>query len=511
MSKRKILALKLASGAVVIILIAISCMLLISGCSSSGTPYDQEDGVIEPDKIVVTTDGYIIKLQPDGMTAVKTDNGGLTVAKSKKAPAEQTPVDLIAYGNYIISIVTFQRYNTLVSVYDAAELNDGTNRIEPVRKTVFLGEYYTCRIYDGTLYFIAKSANTYLKYNEETREYEETGAVDTVVDSVEGEKEFTNINSEKEDRVFGGYLLASLSLDAPKTAHYTLSSYRARDISSLYFSQHGIYLVFSSEGNGCGSSPQFSLCRVDPKTLTVAAKSNTYDGNVENRYCLYDNGEYLFAAVNYGTVILYTFDREMKDAFVLNDIADSGYLEACYFTGGFCYIETSSYALKIDITDPLSPLTVETEKISKSGEYLVEFGSGYMIGAGINNKTLTVNYYETEGDELYLINTAEAELTGTYSIELRGITASAENGRISVCADSGLIIFGLDLYGYIEYKSTVDITGYDIEEIAAMTQKQQRIYRSVIIGEYLYAVADGAVLSFKCDNMEYVSYVSTIL
>lgn len=488
----------------VIIFLAMAVALatvLLSGCVGGGDGAQQEEGVAEPDKLIVTTDGYIIKLQPDGMTAVKTDDGGLELAKTKKAPVAQTPIDLIGYGDYIISIVSYGSYHTLVSVYDAVDLNDGTNRIEPIRETIFAGEYYTCRIYEETLYFVAKSSTKYLAYNEETKRTEETGNEDAIIDTYEGRKVFENVSTDDSAGLYGGYLLAKLPLAEPETSSYTLAAYRSRTISTLYFSPHAIFLVYNDEkSDGCDYSPYFTVGRVELDDLKPSARSQEAVGNIFQRYWLSDSGDYLMAAATDGDMSLYTFDREMNEVFSVKRIlSDYDYASSCYFSGGYCYIEMSGSATKIDVSNPVAPVVLGATETEAAGKFILAFGEGFSLGVGVSGGILTVNYYQSDGDELYHINSAAFTLPANASsaLDRRGILPLPDSNAVAVCVSGKVYVFGHDEYGYLEYKTT-------------LAELDQSIYRTVSIGDYLYAVSDGMVISFDM-NFEKRNEVATVL
>lgn len=505
---------KAVTVTVIIMLLAFFCVLL-TACSVVPDGNQQEEGVAEPDIIKVTDDGHIIKLQHDGMTVVKAaDDGTLTLVKSKKAGRYQTPIDLISYDKYMIAIAGAGEYFTEVSFYDMHELNDGTNRIEPLRTTYFFGNYFSCRIYDGRLYFLANSSSTYLKYNESTEKLEETGAEDSVFDSVEGVKKFNPINPKKAEG--GGFLLASLDLKDGVDGGYILSSYRASSVVDMYFSEHGIYLILNhTEQKGCNTDYFYSITRISVDSLTVESETVRIEGGLSSRYCLYDDGEYLFAVAFEGQTVLRVFNRKMESAAYLGEIAPGEELKSVYYEKGFCYVVTFQRVdplFKIDISNPLLPRILGYEKIEGYSATTVGFGDGFLLGFGYDGSYVQVSYFDITEDDPYEINTLKLSATAYgANIARREICVLPEKKLAGFCSDLGAYMFGVDIYGYLEQKTFLPMIISEKPEHKDVRVMFFKIRRLVVIGNHIYTISDGLVASYSLDDFSLVSQIDTIV
>lgn len=485
------------------------CVLTVFAlaCGSYEDGSNQVPGVAEPDIVKITTDGYIIKLQKDGMTVTKTDDGQLTVVKRKKSPRAQKPIDLIAYDKYMIAVVQLDAEYTQLQFYDMVDLNDGTNRIEPIRETSFFGTYFTCRIYDASIYFIAASSNQYRIYDEKKGQYVDTNKKDVMVDSVEGEKQFFALNSAETS---SGYLLAKLDLTDIAANKYTLTTYRDSTLSSLYFSKTGIYLVLDSlRSEGCGSTPEFVIVKISIDNLRVFAKSDVYEGRLINRYCLYDNGERLFAVSYYDSTALRVFNNNMRQVAYIDKIAPGESVTAVKYEEDFCYIVTYREVdplFKIDISDADNPVLTGYVKVEGFSTNLLSFGENLLIGVGKNGSQVQLTLFDTEDDAPYEVNNIVLGITHTEALtNPKAVCNLPEKNIFAITTPYNIYIFSIDYYGYLELTGILSMTVLENVSDTSLWL----IDRTVCIGDYLYTVADGAIASYSIDGLKLVSSVDT--
>lgn len=505
---------KVLVAAAALTVIALSTMLF-AACSVVGDDNEQEPGVLEPDIVKVTDDGHIIKLQSDGMTATKVTNGKLEIVKSAHAAKFQDPIDLISYDKYMISLVKYGDDHLEVAFYDMRELNDGTDRLVALRSTMFFGEYFTCRIYDGKFYLIARSASTYLEYNEKLDAVVETGADDYIFDSVEGKKKFTKAGKSKDSRGCSGFLMAKVGLDDLEQNEYTLSSYRDEEVSDLYFSPHGIYLIKNWEvSKGCSRKNVHGIVRVDVDDFTIKATLGQADGTIPNRYCLYDNGENLFAVSFYESTSLTVYDKDFERKTSVGHLAPGEEVKSVRFNTEYCYVTTFREVdplYKINITDPSAPAVLGYAKIEGYSTMMVEFGDSFLVGVGYSAGQSTgvqVTLFDITEPSPYEINSVvlDAQFTNAAS-NTKAICSSFENNLFIICTENGAEVVRIDEYGFLEKAAQLPL------HIVTIDQQEKTYYlqRTAIIDGYIATISAGRIETFNATTFDPIDSIVTKL
>ncbi|GHV03033.1 hypothetical protein FACS1894211_15420 [Clostridia bacterium] len=525
--------------------LTVSVAFLLSACKSvdSSTTNVQEDGVDEADIVKVNGAGYIFKAQSDGVTvsrlATAGENAGaVEVVRRSKASEDFAPQEMFLYEDAYLIVFGYKvkavydenggrigsSETMIVRVYDLKASEAGTDvGLVLLRADEFRGTYKTSRLTDGKLYLLTNYRADYDQY---------------YVDFF-----FGRISFDVADGNGNGFLIAKLDL-GDANGKYKTGLY-AGSVYEVYCSRYALYALRSkSLSQGCNTVRGTNIDRISLDTLKKTGTVTALRGYAQDRFCLYDNGEYLFAvawvsrtldnknADTRGTY-LYTFNQKLEQKAKLGPIASDEQLKSARFDGDVCYIVTYRQVdplFKIDISDPAEPRLTGELKIDGFSVYMQTFGDGLLIGMGYgaSPQNLSVTLFETAGDYPDEVNSLVYQYTYAEArFNPRAILCEPENNIFAFAAEES----GSDHYyvrdgRYTGIRQGAYILGLqdgELKELAFLTDldpvhslhnessARKKITRVVRIGDYLLTVSDGYIASYairwpgttESDKMEF--------
>ncbi|MCL2751469.1 MAG: beta-propeller domain-containing protein [Firmicutes bacterium] len=412
------------------------------------------------------------------------------------------------------------------------ELPTGPSELRLMRETTFSGIYKTARLVDGYFYVLISNVKT-----DETAYY----------DTHDGEQQADF--SEGEDET--GVLAVKIEVAGIFTAPYTAAIYTG-DIYDVYCSQNALYTMAHAFDNAQNKYSEVS--RISLGTLLPESGSGNVGGMVNDRFALHDDGAHIFAVYRSDktdATYLNVYDREFNLLKTYGPYAQGESLYATRYdededTGKkYCYFVTFKWVqqikidplFKIDITDPLNAVMTGSLEIPGYSAYMQKFGHNSMIGVGFDINPQTG---ATTGLKVSLFNVSGAVPKETNSLTIPKGNTDATSNAMAILCKKDLNIFAFPAqcdYGYFTYSRNVGAYTYHalysqgayiygigkngkLELRAFLTNlpggyqfpsyaARKKIRSIVVIGNYLYTVADGYISSYNLSDFSPASADNT--
>ena len=526
----------------------------------------QEQGVDEADIVKVNGAGLIFKAQKDGVTVSRMDGDGKIEIIKKKAAKGVTPLEMFLYKDRYLIVINAKvnvgqvyynedyyfnfNYDTMVvNIYDLEASAESS--IALLRSDEFRGTYKTSRLTDGNVYLLT---NYRRSYGEAYADYFGGNIV---------YNHFYYGDGGKNSYSSGGYLIAKLNLEEPREKYQT-ALYADNTVYDIYCSRYAFYAMKSkwirNGRSGCGwfsykpyrgYTVTAGIDRIDLDTLERTGTAADFNGWSPDRFCLYDNGGYLFVA-NQKMFLknkddqrgigsyLYVFDKDMNEAAALGPVAPGETMYSARFDGGVCYIVTAKRLLrtvdpkppkqtptvdypaympnneprriyadplfKIDLSDPLKPVLLGGLEIEGYSTYMQTFGDGLLIGLGRgeDGSELKISLFDVSKDTPAEVNSllmaggkaeAETEARAILCEPNRNVFAFAVRFDKGDMPQHGAVILGLDGDG--ELKQAAFLPEHDQNT----DYSRKRIRRIARIGGHLLTVSDGYIASYLLSDV----------
>lgn len=433
-----------------------------------------------------------------------------------------------------------------VKIYDSAKLKSGVAGAT-LRTSEFFGSFYTARLFENQIFVTFQ-----VKYNDF---FGDTG-VDFFYDSFEGIKQFSSDSSLAEtETLYNGFILLKLNLEEVATSLLTAKFFMGDVISDVYCSPYAIYLIswdgesenweskYGRYNRGCGYTryyaPDFvpqnffgngptKVTKVSLDDLSVQ-KELLFNGNILNRYSLFDNGLVLFIASSYwGNNAVFSFDKELQFIAKSDDFAPREDIYSVRFDSEICYVVTfrqTDPLFKIDISDPANIKIIGELKIDGYSTHLQTFGDAYLMGLG----------YETRwgatpvGVKMVLFGVTDndpGEITSILFSDAYGNESKTEattNPKAILCEpDKNIFAFpveyeafgggfyqGAVIFGVVDgkLKELAFLSNYDVG-VTSLTNAMI-ITRITRIGSYLYTISDGFIASYSLVDFSKIDFADT--
>lgn len=531
--KTKSKKLKIIAALTVVIVLVTACAAILTACSggggenvnSSGTNV-QIEGIDEADIVKVTDDGYIFKVQSDGVTISKAQDGHVELVK--KAAFENFGAKEMFLFNDILVIIgstaqdyvyedfAYRKHSATVIKYYRFDTGAESEEIELVRETAFDGNFFTGRIADGKMYIVTEIINSSASNKKYT-------------DSLKGERTINYVEAGAR-----GFIVAKIDM-TDITSNYLSSLFRG-NLSDVYCSPYAIYLLQqNSNREGCDSFISYTkILKVSFETLTVENEIES-PGYIPHRFAFHDNGENLFIvnqvfyrnggdSLEPGTYVC-AYGKDLTPVSMAGPYAPGESLYAVRYDENYCYLVTYRQVdplFKIDISDPGNMYLLGELKIDGYSTYLQNFGTGLMAGVG----------FETDRNTQTGVKVTLFDITGDYPEEVNSIvipngnSEATANHKAILCSPSKNIfafpalsmdsqrqyIQGAYIYGLVggEFVERAFLTNFS-EKFTATSIEIMRKYitRIVWIGDYLYTISDGAISSYRLYDFSYIGTCST--
>lgn len=427
--------------------------------SETGGTLTQEKSVDEGD-IVKTFDNYAYKLQTDGITVYKLDDGHITLQYYYQfdcAPA--TPVELYVTENSIAAVYgaeslsasqTFTQYGGVpdysklyIEIFDNPAKPSTTSNADAVdihdlKRYTFCAnaELLSSRLYQNTqkIYF-AISQNKSDDYYDDVLQnsdaptenpyafkYVENGAAKSYneVKTVPG---ITQI----------GYTptTAFLSLDlSDLNKSAVVSGYYGATLQDIYISETSIIPIFNSlkyeHSGGCYDYPDYikmvHCFKLSPETLKIVDGVTLVDYEVYDRRAIKDYGDAIYIVATKrdgsGTTIISLDGERFSHINSLEKVAPREDVKSVAFgeENGkrYCYITTFLQVdplFKVDVTNPEKMFTLGYMEMPgfstfmlSVGDYLLTIGYADGNGRQYTPSDLKISLYDAKGDGLTPIN-----------------------------------------------------------------------------------------------------------
>ncbi|MDR1094543.1 MAG: beta-propeller domain-containing protein, partial [Clostridiales bacterium] len=512
-----------------VIALAVSVALALTACGngggdSSGTNV-QEEGVDEADVVKVNGDGYIFKAQTDGVTVSRLNaDGAVEVVRKSKAGLDFTPREMFLHGDKYLVVIGYKTvvaddeangYYTrpsydemIVRVYDL-EASAAGDEVVCLRSDEFRGAYKTSRMIDGKLYLLTNYNSGYDK---------------AYVDFF-----FGKIKFDVSDGNGNGFLIAGLDLNDAR-GRYKTGLY-AGSVYEVYCSPYALYALRSKRiGRGCNYITATDIDKISLDTLKKVKTVTDLRGYAQDRFCLSDNGETLFAACWVaGTMdvknadprgsYLYSFDKDLNRQAKLGPIAPGEQLKSARFDGDTCYIVTYRQVdplYKIDISDPAAPKITGELKIDGYSAYMQAFGDGLLIGVGYGESggSLKVTLFQTGAGYPDEVNSLVWEATDSAArTDPRAILCEPDNNLFALPAGTrGYKYYDRNAGAYVNTVKkqgayVLGIKDGELAELAFLTDLEENFKDSISngrktvariarIGNYLLTISDGDITPY---------------
>ena len=546
--KKKIAALLIAA------ILVMSLVILVS-CSSGGdSGHNSETNVqvagIDEGDIVKTSGNYIFKVQTNGISVTKVNDGQMELLDIV-TDSNLIPIEAMVYDNLLLAIVgrsNTQIYGsgdyysyykssydqTYVYVFDFSKVEE--DGLEMVYSLKLYGNYFQSRMFKdtGIVYAVFKifdSGNTipgsgpYNSLNTMIN-YVENGASKKVNDIIDlskaGEKEY-NYNAAK------GTVFFKLNLNNLSSK---ISAHLNADIFDLYVSKFAIYPIYNFRETiknnfsfTCFYSGQINnrysvMLKLDfDLNFKYKIKNDNY--TIYSRHALFDNGEnFFYAATDLKTWnnILFAYDSSGN----LKSKIEFGKGEKIYsvnYDNNKCFAVTfrqTDPLFEFDISNPNDIKLVGELEIPDYSTYLYPYSENLLIGLGVSSSPHGIKI------DLYKVGIAGNPIR-EYSFVITGVNI----GDVPALTDPRAILVGSDYFGFalmrrdggytyqefwifeIKYSemsgeysffktSTLSnfedgkITGYDWNQ-----NFEKTITRAVVINDYLYTISDGYITSYE--------------
>lgn len=451
--------------AAVIALFLASCMSAspdepdLPDYSETGGTLTQEKSVDEGD-IVKTFDNYAYKLQTDGITVYRLENGSITLKYYYQFDCvTATPVELYVTKNSIVAVYgaeslsqsqTFTQYGGVpdysklyIEIFENPVKTSETSNADAIdicdlkRYTFYAkAELLSSRLYQDTqkIYFAisqnktddyyddvvqndnASDENPYaLKYveNGTTKRYDEVKTVPGIT-----QIRYTPTTA---------FLTLDLS-DLSKSA--VVNGYYGATLQDIYISETSIIPIFNSlkyeSSGGCYVYPDYikmvHCFKLSPETLKIVDGVTLVDYEVYNRRAVKDYGDAIYIVATKrdgsGTTIISLDGERFSHINSLEKIAPYEDVKSVAFgeENGkrYCYITTFLQIdplFKVDVTNPEKMFTLGYMEMPgfstfmlNVGDYLLTIGYADGNGRQYAPSDLKISLYDAKGDGLTPIN-----------------------------------------------------------------------------------------------------------
>jgi len=510
---------------------------------------------------------------------MNTADGTIEVVKKKPAQGV-SPLEMFLYGDRYLIVINAKlntgyyhytdyygydrtysfNYDTMVvNIYDLEGSSGDTLRLH--RSDEFRGTYKTSRLTGGSVYLISNY----------TRNYNYGNAYNggTYKDYFNGASAFDIIYTGENGYYYSGYLIAKLDLEEEDArGRYRTALYADKEVYDIYCSPYAFYTmkrgyIYNRYRRGWSCRPYSykpspdvadlyyygqttdGIDRISLDTLERTGTVSGFNGLSPDRFCLYDNGEYLFVANQkmyrsdkedergIGSY-LYVYGTDMNEAAFLGPLAPGEKMFSARLGGDTVYIVTAKRAIgkvepkikptptydyypapgwnpqpvpryidplfKIDISNPLEPAYLGELEIEGFSSYMQGFGDGFLLGLGrgADGSELKISLFDVSGDVPSEVNSllfeggaAEAES------EARAILCEPDRNVFAFAArydEGGLTQYGTLVLGLDDGELTQTAFLPEIEQNTDYSRKRDR--RAARIGGWLLTVSDGYIVSY---------------
>lgn len=322
-------------------------------------------------------------------------------------------------------------------------------------------------------------------------------------------------NKRSEQAVFGAADTVYMSQDA---IYLTSDQY---DYSTQPIDER-VSVVYNSTG--------IIKLGVDGVDLSVDASASV-EGSVDGQFAFSEKDGYLRVATtsfhrNGSTNALFVLDSGLNTVGAVGNLAPGETIRSVRYVGNMGYIVTFKEIdplFAIDLTDPQKPIVVGELKVPGFSEYIHPIDDKTLLGFGYNTKQSEWGGTMTDGLKLSLFDVSDPKNpvekmsypignSGSYSEaidnhkafmyypekKLVGIPVSVETSTATGMSNqsfSGFLLFemgkdGFKLYGEIPSRESSSVGFGRYEGMFAIT-------RGVYIGDTLYTISDGVIMSHK--------------
>lgn len=469
MKNKKLLTVSLLLLTLVVSLFLASCFSASNGNVKPDSPdYSQTGGTLTQEKtvdegdVVKTFGDYAYKLQSDGVTVYKLDNGAITLkAYYKFKTSRCVPIEMYVTDESIA--VIYGKTDVIDDDYGYRPTNYGKNEnyskvfIEILNNQVVTTQddgaidlsaqvkysfSITANLLASRTYVSSKLAYFVFSSNEivynkgnyvENSDNDVTTSVDnsspTIAYTENGNyKTFENANKvpgiSEVDTAYSPIVFVSVDLDMPSAC--AINCVYGAKLQDIYASETSIIPIFNEEiskhtTKGCYSNYEYienvHLFKLSPTTLKIVDGVTLNDYEVYDRRAIKDYGDTIYIAATKrdgsGTTVIALDGLKFSLLNKLEKIAPNESVKSVTFgeedDKRYCYITTFLQVdplFKIDVTDPYRMKTLGYMKVLGFSTFMLNVGDklitlGYdSNGAQGRVSDVKISLYDSSNDEL---------------------------------------------------------------------------------------------------------------